>query len=49
MVEESDSLESINNNLDYKYQLKNIGMRSLGAPYRSSKGQEAPKLAKWAS
>jgi hypothetical protein len=49
VVKASDGLESVKNNYDYKYKLKNIGLGSLGAPYRSLKRQKAPKFAKGAS
>jgi hypothetical protein len=32
--------------LDYTYKLTNICLGSIHAPYWSSKGQKAPKLAK---
>jgi hypothetical protein len=49
MVYALDGLKSVNNNLDYTKKMKNIGLRSLGAPYGPygpSKDQKAPKLAK---
>ena len=41
-------MKKVNNNKDYTYKAKNIGIGSPGGPHGYSKGQKAPKLAsKW--
>ena len=47
MVYALDGLELVNDNQDYTNKLKNIGLRSLGAPYVPSKNK-AYKSANWA-